>query len=1006
MKKIILLLIALSTLTAFSQNKAAYLINTKITTTQTDEGVFLQRDLTQYIGFVASQTDTSVQGSDEEAMWLSYFNRPHPNVTTVEKYFNEASLEFGVPAELLKAIGQVENNWTQVGPSIDKGWGIMHLVDNNYCSTLKEAAALLHLKPQILKDNPRQNIRGAAALIKKYHGNKKHTKLEDWFDAIKEFSGLINNDLKEQQAERYYQVLKDGVETITVWDETVKIIAHPGINISNKITYKTKQVKSTDYAPAISGIIPSCNYSSRSGQTIDTWVNHYIGTGTYAGAISWFNDCNAQVSAHFVIRSSDGQITQCVAVADKAWHCGATGYPLNNSRSIGVEHEATSANPSLWNSTPMLTASANMSCYFANIYPIPASFHTSPGILGHQEMPGTNPDCPGALPWTTWIGYFNTCHGSTPTDPTNLSAVPSACPFNQVGFSWTNSGTGWHIDISTTPTYTSYWWKYVSGLTSSTGPAGFVDHVDGVTPLVFQQGIIYYWRINNSNGGFDGTPFTFPFCDTIPPTTTVTVPTAWVTADFTATFNDADNSGGSGIEKGYCQVIDYNGSRWGANASQGYFTDDFDTLNPALWTIPASSGTWAVSGGMLSQSDETVNNTNIYTPLTQNLSNRYLYHFTAKAGGNTSVNRRFGFHYFCDNGSLLNRGNSYFVWFRLEDKTLEFFKVINNVFDTAQKVIHNITTTPDQFYDYKIIFDRITGKTEVYRDNKLMGTWTDPTPFSSGNAISFRSGNALLTVKDLNVYRSRAATKSITVGTPASDIRYQNMSPLNPAAKIKSIAADSAFNLSSVFSYTLNVDWTVPACVTVNDGLAADQDTTTSSSVLSANWMVSSETNSGISKYWYAIGTIAGATDVVDWTDNALNTSVTDTSLSLTEGQTYYFSVKTVNGAGLTSICSSDGIYADINTGIDHNQNEIQVVAQPNPFNSTTTLLFATKAEHRIQITLTDMLGKETLLSDLTYASGTHSLEINADAMQLAKGIYTLKLLSDKTSVTVRLIKY
>ncbi len=1002
MKKIILLLIALSTLTAFSQNKAAYLINTKITTTQTDEGVFLQRDLTQYIGFVASQTDTSVQGSDEEAMWLSYFNRPHPNVTTVEKYFNEASLEFGVPAELLKAIGQVENNWTQVGPSIDKGWGIMHLVDNNYCSTLKEAAALLHLKPQILKDNPRQNIRGAAALIKKYHGNKKHTKLEDWFDAIKEFSGLINNDLKEQQAERYYQVLKDGVETITVWDETVKITPHPGINISNKITYKTKQVNSTDYAPAISGIIPSCNYSSRSGQTIDTWVNHYIGTGTYAGAISWFNNCSAQVSAHFVIRSSDGQITQCVAVADKAWHCGATGYPLNNSRSIGVEHEATSANPSLWNSTPMLTASANMSCYFAQIYPIPVSFHTSPGILGHQEMPGTNTDCPGALPWTTWIGYFNACYGSTPSDPTNLSAVQSACPIHQVAFSWANSGSGWHIDISTSINFTSYWWKYVSNLTTYTGPAGFVDHVDGVTPLVFQPGTTYYWRVTNSNGGFDGPSFTVYLCDTIPPTTSVTVPApnAWVTGNFTATVNDVDNTGGSGIEKGYYQITDFNGSKWSANASRGFFYDDFDTLNGSLWTIPASSGTWAVSGGMLSQSDETVNNTNIYTPLTQNLSNRYLYQFNAKAGGNTSPNRRFGFHYFCDDATLLNRGNSYFVWFRLEDKTLEFFKVINNVFDTAQKVIHNITTTPDQFYDFKIIYDRISGKTDVYRDNILLGTWTDNAPFNSGNAISFRTGNAQMTVKDLNVYRSRTSTPNITVGTPLSDIRYQNTSPVSPAARIKSIAADSASNLSPVFSYTLNVDWTIPTCVTVNDGLAADQDTATSNGSLSANWTTSADANSGIAKYWYAIGTTAGATDVVGWTDNALNTSVTKSGLSLIAGQTYYFSVKAENGAGLNCIESSDGIFADINTGLTSGENPSKVEAYMNPLNFMLNITLMDRISDNVKMELFDVIGNSILQKPL---NETH---YSIDLSYLASGVYILKISSKEFDITKKIVKH
>lgn len=35
----------------------------------------------------------------------------------------------------------------------------------------------------------------------------------------------------------------------------------------------------------------------------------HVTQGSYAGTISWFKDAAAQVSAHYVIRSSDGQIT-------------------------------------------------------------------------------------------------------------------------------------------------------------------------------------------------------------------------------------------------------------------------------------------------------------------------------------------------------------------------------------------------------------------------------------------------------------------------------------------------------------------------------------------------------------------------------------------------------------------------------------------------------------------------------------------------------------------------
>ena len=62
-------------------------------------------------------------------------------------------------------------------------------------------------------------------------------------------------------------------------------------------------------------------------------------------------------------------------------------------------------------------------------------------------------------------------------------------------------------------------------------------------------------------------------------------------------------------------------------------------------------------------------------------------------------------------------------------------------------------------------------------------------------------------------------------------------------------------------------------------------------------------------EYLYAVGTTAGGNDVVDWTSAGTATEKTITGLSLTPGQTYYVSVKAVNGQGLTSqIGSSDGM--------------------------------------------------------------------------------------------------
>jgi YHS domain-containing protein len=105
------------------------------------------------------------------------------------------------------------------------------------------------------------------------------------------------------------------------------------------------------------------------------------------------------------------------------------------------------------------------------------------------------------------------------------------------------------------------------------------------------------------------------------------------------------------------------------------------------------------------------------------------------------------------------------------------------------------------------------------------------------------------------------------------------------------------------------VDTTAPSApATVRDGTGTDISTTSSTTQLSANWDASTDSDSGISGYQYAIGTTAGGTQTVNWTSLSNVTTVTKTGLSLTVGQTYYFSVKAVNGAGLVgSATNSNG---------------------------------------------------------------------------------------------------
>lgn len=390
--------------------------------------------------------------------------------------------------------------------------------------------------------------------------------------------------------------------------------------------------------------------------------------------------------------------------------------------------------------------------------------------------------------------------------------------------------------------------------------------------------------------------------------TTLVPSVNWQSQDFNVTFSDTDNVNGSGISRRFFQVANYNGNKWTANSQAGFFHDDFDgTLDPE-WT--AQTGSWSISNNTLVQTNESLTNTNLWAYLKQDLSNRYLYEFDMKIEG-SGTNRRGGFHFMCDSATLTNRGNSYFVWFRVDLQTLEFYKVYNDVFEQEKVLPCNIQA--GTWYNVKVVFDRITGETFVYLNNVLAGEWKDASPFSTGKYISFRSGNSKLNINNLRVYRTRFPQVTITTNTPTAHITYENVNASTPAAKISSIVTDKAHNLSSISSQNVNIDFSPPIMSLVNDGIATDIDTVYDNHTILANWNHAIDSNSGIAEYQYALGTAPGSSDVVSWSSNGLNTNVTIANLNLTFGHTYYVSVKAINLAGLSSsIVSSDGFIVSL----------------------------------------------------------------------------------------------
>ncbi len=113
---------------------------------------------------------------------------------------------------------------------------------------------------------------------------------------------------------------------------------------------------------------------------IDKIVVH-VTPETYSETIDIFQDPGFNVSAHYIVRSSDGAVAQAIQEEDIAYHAGNYAY---NRNSIGIEHEGFVDDPS-WFTDAMYRSSARLAAYLVAKYSIPIDRNH---IVGHSEIPG------------------------------------------------------------------------------------------------------------------------------------------------------------------------------------------------------------------------------------------------------------------------------------------------------------------------------------------------------------------------------------------------------------------------------------------------------------------------------------------------------------------------------------------------------------------------------------------------------------------------------------------
>jgi hypothetical protein len=123
---------------------------------------------------------------------------------------------------------------------------------------------------------------------------------------------------------------------------------------------------------------------------------------SYDSTIAEFQNSHAYVSAHYVTRKSDGQVTQMVPTQDVAWQAGNW---YVNTHSIGIEDEGWALQTNVL-SEPQYHSLARLIRYDADRYGITVDrVH----VIGHDQVPGTTAATTPGMHWDPGP-YFDWAH--------------------------------------------------------------------------------------------------------------------------------------------------------------------------------------------------------------------------------------------------------------------------------------------------------------------------------------------------------------------------------------------------------------------------------------------------------------------------------------------------------------------------------------------------------------------------------------------------------------------
>ncbi len=922
---------------------------------------------------------------------------------------------------------------------IPQALGVMGLFNDGkdyFHENVKTVALLSGENEQSIISSPELQIaayaRAFAMKYSNYYSDSQNEakalyKTLDFFSEIPD-TGFVNYYATQSQIYQYLTTMKDeefaakyGFETknynlrdvfgdknYDVLSSPMVVMSSTAIKTENGIAFEAPlSLFSADYGPALWAAAPSCNYNSRGSTAISAITIHTI-QGSYAGAISWSQNCASNVSFHYVLRSSDGQVTQMVLESNRAWHVGS-----ENSYTIGYEHEGWVSQTG-WYTEAMYQSSAALTRNICSkSYGIPPlrTYHgvatTNVKVLGgctkikgHQHYPSQTHTDPG-INWD-WEKYYKLINNN-PSITTISATSGNFYDSGGAAGNYSNDERNlWLIQptnaSSVTLNFTQFDieadWDYLliyNGTTTNAPLLGkYTGTVSPGTVIGTSGALLVEFRSDCATvkPGWAANYTSTISSPTLPPVTTITDVGTWKTGNFNATFSDVSSS--STIQERYYLVADRQNASddWQSQGNQGFANSDFSFGN-AGWT--SYSGAFTRTGGKIVCEEESNSNTNYSRVVTQNIYWKYLYHSKIRMYG-TLANQRAGFHFFNSDATQTNRGNSYFVFLRTNTDKVQIYKVTSNTF--TLQTDDSFTIDPNIEYDVKTTYDPTTGWIHVYVNDVLASSWQDPNPLTTGSSISLRSAETKVTYDDVRVYRNRTASVAVTVGA-GQQMRYESTTS-TPTGRIYAISRDNNF-WSNVASKDYYIDITPPAIMAFSSGLKTLQADTIYEPIIAANWETE-DLQSDIDNIEYAIGTTPMAEDVQSWISIFPDqTSFSQLMDSLELNQTYFVKIRVTNGAGLSSEATTDGQFYTTKEQISVQENAWKNMQLfPNPSADWITV---TGLPEKTSIEVIDISGKK--LQIISNPQQNQTIDIS----QYASGPYLIVFKNEKQTAVRKVIR-